>query len=307
MKRSEVAAQTASSGAAAAGLARGAARGPVRSGSRAPQRSAASRSRAVAIAGLLCLAALIWGHRLREELYFTPKAPLGYGLGIFGTGCMVLLLLYSVRKRVRALAPFGSIRTWFQLHMILGLVGPTAILFHCNFQVGSVNSGVALACVLLVAGSGLIGRFLYPRIHHGLSGRRATLAERRDELETRRGALAVALATAPELSEALRRFEAAAVAPAGDAARAWQLVAAGHRARRMRRQVGRVLRRQGTLDRRALRDALREVGEYVGSVRQVTRFRFYEHVFGLWHALHLPLCVLLFAAAAVHVVAVNMY
>jgi hypothetical protein len=52
---------------------------------------------------------------------------------------------------------------------------------------------------------------------------------------------------------------------------------------------------------------LRDVRAYVGTVRQVARFGMYERIFALWHAIHLPLCVLLFTAAAVHVVAVNMY
>jgi hypothetical protein len=217
---------------------------------------------------------------------------------------MLLLLLYSLRKRVGALAGLGPIRGWFQVHMALGLLGPTAILFHCNFQVGSVNSGVALACVLLVAGSGLIGRFLYPRIHHGLSDRRATLAERRAELDARRGALASLFQTAPELAVALERFEAAALAPAGGVARAWQLATLGQRARRVIARVRRALRRSAARDGGP---TLRDVRAYVGTVRQVARFGMYERIFALWHAIHLPLCVLLFTAAAVHVVAVNMY
>jgi hypothetical protein len=39
----------------------------------------------------------------------------------------------------------------------------------------------------------------------------------------------------------------------------------------------------------------------------VAEFRAYERLFSVWHALHVPLCVLLFAAAAVHVLAVHLY
>jgi len=264
----------------------------------------------VAAAGVLCALALLWGHRLREDLYFSPESDLGYGLGVFGTLCMLLLLSYSLRKRVRALGSLGPVRSWFQFHMVLGLVGPTAILFHCNFQVGSANSAVALACALLVAGSGIIGRFLYPRIHHGLSGRRTTLAERRGELEARRGELAGALRGSPDLDAALRHFEASALVPAQGAARIWQLAMLGHRARRVRRRARRALgssSARSTGERAALRSALDGVRAYVGTVREVARFRIYERIFGLWHALHLPLCVLLFTATAVHVVAVHMY
>jgi hypothetical protein len=258
----------------------------------------------VAAVGIACALFLLWGYRLREELYFSPEEQPGYALGLIGTACMLLLLLYSLRKRIRALSSLGPIRSWFQLHMMLGLLGPTAILFHCNFQVGSVNSGVALACVLLVAGSGLIGRFLYPRIYHGLSDRRATLAERRSELDARRSALAGLSRATPELDAELRRFEAAALAPAGGAARAWQLVSLGSRGRGVIARARRALRRP---DAQRAGLTLREVRAYVGTVRRLARFSLYERVFALWHAVHLPLCVLLFTAAAVHVIAVSMY
>jgi hypothetical protein len=74
---------------------------------------------------------------------------------------MLLLLLYSVRKRVRWLARFGETRHWFRTHMMLGIVGPVLILYHCNFDLGDLNSKVALYCTLLVAGSGVLGRYLY--------------------------------------------------------------------------------------------------------------------------------------------------
>lgn len=280
----------------------------LRAGGGSGRDRASAQSRVVAVAGLLCALALLWGHRLREELYFTPESELGYGLGVFGTLCMLLLLSYSLRKRVRALGELGSVRSWFQFHMVLGLVGPTAILFHCNFQVGATNSAVALGCALLVAGSGIVGRFLYPRIHHGLSGRRATLTERRAELDARRGALAGLLATAPDLDAALRRFEASALVPARGVARIGQLATLGIRARALRLRARRALRAASRAGERGTRRAaLGEVRAYVASVRDVARFRVYERIFGLWHALHLPLCVLLFTATAVHVVAVHMY
>ena len=43
------------------------------------------------------------------------------------------------------------------------------------------------------------------------------------------------------------------------------------------------------------------------AVRNSLCFGAYERVFALWHAIHLPLCVLLFTATAVHVIAVHMY
>ena len=61
--------------------------------------------------------------------------------------------------------------------MILGLVGPLLIIFHSGFQLGSFNSSVAFFCMLIVAISGLLGRLLYQRIHHGLYGSKVRFEE----------------------------------------------------------------------------------------------------------------------------------
>ena len=111
------------------------------------------------------------------ERYITPRSGIGYALGITGGSMMVLLLLYSARKRVRWLRWLGSVTRWFEVHMVLGVLGPLCILFHSNFSLGATNSNVAFWSMLTVAGSGLVGRYLYAHIHYGLYGRQKTLAE----------------------------------------------------------------------------------------------------------------------------------
>ncbi|RIK90851.1 MAG: pyridine nucleotide-disulfide oxidoreductase, partial [Proteobacteria bacterium] len=71
------------------------------------------------------------------------------------------------------------------------------------------------------------------------------------------------------------------------------------------RAVHRELRAErGRADARAVESALRA---HLGAVRRLAAFAFYERVLSLWHAVHLPLCVLLFSAAAIHVIAVHLY
>ena len=64
---------------------------------------------------------------------------------------MVLLLIYPLRKRVRAFAFLGSARIWFQIHMILGVAGPVLILYHCTYRMGATNSNVALWSMIIVS------------------------------------------------------------------------------------------------------------------------------------------------------------
>ncbi len=108
--------------------------------------------------------------------FITPETGLGYCLGIVGGSMMILLLIYPARKRMQSLAPIGSVKAWFQIHMVLGVLGPLLVLFHSNFRTGATNSNVALYCMLLVSGSGLIGRYFYSRIHTEMSGSQESLA-----------------------------------------------------------------------------------------------------------------------------------
>ena len=51
----------------------------------------------------------------------------------------------------------------------------------------------------------------------------------------------------------------------------------------------------------------RYAGSRLAAARRVAEFSSCERLFALWHLLHLPLFGMLFVAAVVHVVAVNVY
>jgi hypothetical protein len=255
------------------------------------------------LATAACLGLVAWGWNVREETYFTAASGPGYALGIAGTAMMVGLLLYSLRKRLSFMRSWGPIQRWFAIHMMLGVLGPVAILFHANFRLGSLNSTIALACVLVVASSGLVGRFIYPKVNLGLSGRRASLTELRIAAEKRRAPLGELLANCPALARELSRFEAAALALGPGARLPWRLALFGGATRRARRRARRALKRA----RLKSRPRVRAVNGYLDAVRRVAEYTVYDRIFSLWHAFHLPLCGLLFAAAALHVIAVHMY
>jgi hypothetical protein len=259
----------------------------------------------LAIVACVSALALVWGWSVRDEYYLSAESGLGYRLGILGLAFMVLLLGYSLRKRARAMRSWGPIRLWFGIHMFLGVAGPVAILFHANFRLGSLNSNVALLCVILVAGSGLVGRFIYPKIHYGLYGRRASLRELRLDADASRDALGAA-ARVPGVSQQLADFESHALAEdCGPLASVWRLVALPIRSRFVKRRCVRMARAaDGAHDGSGL---VSQIDAHLLAVRWVAEFRGYERLFSLWHAFHLPFCIMLFVAAAVHVLAVHMY
>jgi hypothetical protein len=267
---------------------------------------------------LVVVGLLYFGLIVPTERYITPKRGVGYALGIIGGSFMLLLFLYSARKRIKWLAFLGPTVRWFRYHMLLGVLGPLCILYHANFGLGAANSNVALFSMLTVAASGLVGRYIYARIHHGLYGSKLTLSElQRDSDGTRTNA---ASSVVPDLATSLAEAEAR-VLGAGPHLPMLALVKLVHvsatalllqvRLRaRIRNALGTAAARSATPapERRQLKRAVYAyVDARLAATRRVAGFQAYERLFSLWHALHLPLIFILIVAGIVHVIAVNIY
>ena len=247
--------------------------------------------------------------------YITPRSGLGYALGIVGGSLMLALLIYPARKRLPGLAMIGSPRVWFQIHMVLGVVGPLCILYHACYHLGATNSNVALVSMLIVAGSGLVGRYLYGRIHHGLYGHKANLKELRAEAERLKAEGASAVRLLPEFGTRLDAAEkriAGGIPLVPKAFSAALLFRLGRAS--VRRYVHRTLR-GAAADSLAIAEhrhsltlaADRRAEARLISARRVAEFESCDRLFSLWHVLHLPLFGMLFVAGIVHVIAVNIY
>jgi len=250
-----------------------------------------------------CAALLVAGFTYRGEYLLSPERGAGYALGITGLGAAVALMSYSIRKRL--LTPeAGALSGWFRVHIALGILAPTAILLHSNFQLGSLNSTIALTSMLAVATSGFIGRFVYVRIHRGLFGRRRDFRDIRQDADDAWRRVSTPAQEDPGVVQALGSFGRWASDPTlGVMASATRFVTVGWRARRLERAaqqaVASISPRGWPLDEAA--------SDFLWAAVRLARFRGYERVFSLWHAIHVPLCVLMFVTAAVHVVAVHLY
>lgn len=243
-----------------------------------------------------------WLARGQLDRWVNPEQGFGYVLGIVGGSMMLVLLGYPIRKRLRGpRRTMGSVGFWFRFHMLLGLLGPMAILYHARFTFGSFNSAMALAAMIVVAGSGLVGRFLYSRVHRGYSDRKLELRGLKQDMDGLLGDLSAA--NAPR--EVLQDFEHSAVRAGGAFASSMRaVVGLGLQSRLAERRLARMLPPPTTPGGQAARQTL--AGFFV-AVRRSAEFAFYDRLLRLWHLLHLPLFVVLVAAAILHIVAVHMY
>jgi len=266
----------------------------------------------------LCVVLALTWLVARSDLY-TSASKLGYMLGVVGGTMMLLLFVYPLRKRVRILHSWGPTKHWFALHMLLGILGPVLILLHSTYRVGSINAGVALTCMLLVAGSGVVGRFIYTRIHHGLYGERARLRDLHTQLGLHSRELEPVLRAAPTVAETLKAFEMLVLRQRGGMLfGAWRFATLSLRVGWVCRRCARDLdiayshlaaeqhwRAQEIERRFAAGQALIEA--YAASVQRVAQFVTYERLFSWWHVLHVPLVYMLVLSAVAHVIAVHIY
>jgi hypothetical protein len=259
------------------------------------------------------------GWLLRGRGLISPGEGLGYWLGIVGGSMMLVLLLYPLRKRIPLMRFLGNTAHWFRVHMILGVLGPLLVLYHSNFQLGSFNSKVALYCMLLVAGSGVIGRELYARIHRGLYGRKTSLSELRKDLAL---SLQKSQGIAALLPDLTARLESLSAELQGDsltgslsapASLLWSF-------KRYLVWISLLMTARGELKNRAAesptvaRDYRRlrksssaYIHNFVRLIGRVAQFTLCERLFSAWHVLHLPLFFMMVISALIHVLAVHMY
>ena len=270
--------------------------------------------------GFIALVAVLYlGWTMPTERYITPTRGFGYWLGIIGGSLMLLLLVYSARKHFRWLRFLGPTPAWFRFHMVLGIAGPLCILFHSNFKTGAANSNVALFCMLTVASSGFIGRYLYAHIHSGLYGRKLELGELQASAAGLRD-LSASVSFLPDLVAQLEVAEQRLLAsgPRLSILGFLKPVVVGFAAAKARWQLHRYIRRGLRASARAStviageskrlrRVASAYIDRRLTATQRVAEFQGYERLFSLWHALHIPLIFMLIIAAIVHVIAVNVY
>ena len=266
---------------------------------------------------------LLAGWASRDQRYLVAESGIGYWFGIIGGSMMLILLIYPLRKRFRRWAVIGSVKSWFRIHMILGLAGPVIIIFHSGFKLGSFNSSVAFFCMLTVAISGLVGRKLYAGIHHGLYGSKvryeefyagddlASLLLRRAGVDRRQHEHGVVPGDERRLQS--RRADTSDSDIADEYEEIEEKLTNQHtgvnrslafyrsmnsRITKLRRQVAR-----SNLNNESQQLIYRRLKD----LRSICSLGTREILFSYWHILHLPLFIMLILSGLVHVAAVHLY
>jgi len=275
--------------------------------------------RAVLLAGILTAAAAIAflgrvGEYYLLPLWERPDAPLhralkpsgsiGHTLGIVGASLIVVgVIMYSSRKRVRALQGRGPMRAWLNVHIYLCLTGPLLVTFHTALKLRGFGV-YSYWSMMIVAGSGILGRWLYQQFPRTIRGKEMSLEEIREEQAFVRELLERAHTHAPAALAAADAFAERSVARLraahGPLTLPWLFlddVARPFRLAALRRRV----RRLGRLPHEEVRAVITLVHEQVTIARRLAFLGLFRRLFLYWHVTHLIFFVAMLIMLVLHV------
>jgi hypothetical protein len=224
----------------------------------------------------------------------------GHSLGILGFLLMLMTeTLYTMRKRSRS-ARWGRVSSWLQFHIVTGIVGPFMVLLHSSWKFNGL-AGVVLLMTGVIVLSGFIGRYIYTAIPRNADG----LELEADELHQQIMALESAIATwSGEISGDADALPDYAATPEP---------AEFHPSRKPSEPITQrinVWNNQRTLDPQT-REKTATIDKLVKRHRTLERQRASlaqaRRLMALWHTLHVPLGLALFAAAFIHIGAAIYY
>jgi hypothetical protein len=262
--------------------------------------------KAVYVVFFLAVAGLFWfgkdyylassSRRVRLPLHpvLRQSGTVGHLLGILGVLFMVLLLGYSLRKRLRFMWTWGNANDWLEVHIFLGISGPVLVLLHTAFKFSGIVS-VSFWSMALVVASGVVGRYIYQSIPRSISGTELN----RIELEAEEIGITYELRKRiphghpfwDRMADFEKSLRATLSGPVRSLGEGFRLRATFNRAVKKtkalrpserRKLLKLVLRREKLIRRKQFLDRSQKILYY-------------------WHLFHLPFVILMFLILAVHI------
>jgi len=261
---------------------------------------------------LFCLALFFFG----RDYYFAPafkkaRHPLhdllrqsgsaGHLFAIIGTLCMLLLLLYSIRKRFRFANKWGNLNIWLSAHIFLGIAGPALVLFHSDFKFSGIVS-IAFWAMVLVVASGVVGKYFFTLIPRSLSG----MELNRIELEAEEIGLAFEMRKLLPVAHPFWQRLADIENTAGQSSRLEHLHLLFEPIQ-LRRQLKQMLTEPSGLERRQKNLIIKLVVKRHMIHHKAQLLQQTLRILHYWHLVHQPFVIIMFLVLLIHVgVAISM-
>lgn len=248
------------------------------------------------------LLALLVKHRLLlgkgQALIPDAGGALSFRLGWIGFGAIILTNAYLIRRKFPTATRWGSLPAWLDLHIFFGLIGPTLIIFHCNFKVSGLVA-ISFWSMIISFLSGIIGRYFYVQVLGKRETHKRALQDYQEQFSQW-----VTRGLVPDDGKTLRRMTERALSVVG----VDQAIAVGQASLVTvvwRSLVGdwyKYTWRMGRMSGISAR-LVPPLLAYAVAVRRYQTARYYRRLIGYWHAFHRPFAVFMYVVAVLHIVA----
>lgn len=244
--------------------------------------------------------------------FLKPSGTIGLRLGMFGALLFLVVYVYPLRKKWAWLGRQGSSKRWLDFHVLLGLTAPVVITFHSSFKFSGI-AGVAYWIMIVVALSGVVGRYIYAQIPRSLSSAALSLQEAQG-LSTRLAEQlkSLGILSARDIDKLLRLPDVRRAATMSLLGALWQMmlldVRFPFRVWRLRQKMiwshGRwwSLVGLGRSENAQLERAIATAREQALLTKKLLFLSKSNRMFHLWHIIHRPFSYSFAVLAAIHVV-----
>ncbi len=214
------------------------------------------------------------------------------------------VLLYSGRKRIGLMRGRGPMRTWLNLHIYLCLTGPFLVALHTADKLRGLGA-YSFWSMMVVAASGVLGRWIYQQFPRTSRGDLMSLEElrvEREALHKRLAELGLAPALLTELEDASERGVRRIRTSAGQGLRAVPLLVADDLSRPAQlSQLRRRLRRERSLPRAEADAAIALLRREAAAARRLAFYDTFRRLFTWWHVIHLVFFAAMMVLLVLHV------
>jgi hypothetical protein len=233
----------------------------------------------------------------------------GHGLGVLGFILMLMTeTLYSLRKRSKR-AYWGRLSGWLNFHIITGIVGPFLVLLHTSWKFNGL-AGLTLLLTGLMVLSGFIGRYIYTSIPRSAEG----FEFDEDWLDVEMGSYRQELLRWIELhpraaDEVFKRLLSGPVSQGNSGVEnKVELLINSYRPGRLQNlRRAWAMRSLTPIERRPLNQLYQLLGYQQILKKQKRKLAMTRQMFSFWHTVHIPLGLVLFTAAFIHIGAAIYY
>jgi len=223
----------------------------------------------------------------------------GLWLGVLGTGLLLGMLSYSVRKKLTSATWLGPVSNWLIFHIICGVMGPILIILHSGMRLPTGLIAMGFWFMIAVAFSGVFGRYIYGFFPRTAAGLELDLGEAAKNLSTLRS----------QLVEQTQGADSEQIAQAVLLARDVnlsvnslpQLVRFQFEVRR-RSRVIRLIMADAGLPKDARKLATRTLLAQLQLRKSQETWAMSKRIFRYWHLFHLPLAKVMYLIIVLHVI-----